>query len=139
QRRLTESRFAGQSSGADGVRADELGDHSSSECGAIRNHGILVPSCAQSRRQLPWHIGRYCDDFVIMCNTKKDVDEAERRVKMIFERLHLKLHPDKTKKIELSGGKQGFDFLGCHLHKRMSGRLWEREGKRVYYLHRWPS
>lgn len=36
-------------------------------------------------------------------------------------------------------GKQGFDFLGCHLHKRMSGAIWERERKRVYFLHRWPS
>ncbi len=88
------------------------------------------------------HVGtlvRYCDDFVIMCNTKKDVDEAERRVKMVFERLRLELHPDKTRKVELSGGKQGFDFLGCHLHKRMSGRIWENERKRVYFLQRWPS
>ena len=82
---------------------------------------------------------RYCDDFVIMCNTRKDVDEAERRVKMIFGRLHLELHPEKTRKLDLSGGKQGFDFLGCHLHKRMSGPIWEKERKRVYFLQRWPS
>jgi group II intron reverse transcriptase/maturase len=88
------------------------------------------------------HVGtlvRYADDFVVMCNTKKDVDEAERRVKMIFARLRLELHPDKTKKLDLSGGTQGFDFLGCHLHKRMSGRIWEKERKRVYFLQRWPS
>jgi len=88
------------------------------------------------------HVGtlvRYCDDFVIVCNTKQDVDEAERRVKVIFERLRLDLHPDKTRKLDLSGGKQGFDFLGCHLHKRMSGRIWEKERKRVYFLQRWPS
>jgi group II intron reverse transcriptase/maturase len=88
------------------------------------------------------HVGtlvRYADDFVIVCNTRAEVEEAERRVKMIFERLHLELHPDKTRKVELSGGKQGFDFLGCHLHKRMSGRLWEKERKRVYFLQRWPS
>jgi RNA-directed DNA polymerase len=88
------------------------------------------------------HVGalvRYCDDFVIVCNTKRDVDEAERRVKLIFARLRLELHPDKTRKVDLSGGAQGFDFLGCHLHKRMSGRIWERERKRVYFLQRWPS
>ena len=82
---------------------------------------------------------RYADDFVIVCNTKADVDEAERRVKLIFARLRLELHPDKTRKVELSGGKQGFDFLGCHLHKRMSGKIWEKERKRVYFLQRWPS
>lgn len=88
------------------------------------------------------HVGslvRYADDFVIVCNTRAEVEEAERRVKKIFERLRLELHPDKTKKIELSGGKQGFDFLGCHLHKRMSGRIWEKERRRVYFLQRWPS
>jgi RNA-directed DNA polymerase len=88
------------------------------------------------------HVGtlvRYCDDFVIVCNTKRDVEEAERRVKMIFGRLRLELHPDKTRKLDLSGGKQGFDFLGCHLHKRMSGRIWENERKRVYFLQRWRS
>jgi group II intron reverse transcriptase/maturase len=82
---------------------------------------------------------RYCDDFVIVCNTKRDVEEAERRVKLIFKRLRLELHPDKTRKLDLSEGKQGFDFLGCHLHKRMSGKIWENERKRVYFLQRWPS
>jgi len=82
---------------------------------------------------------RYADDFVIVCNTRADVEETERRVKLIFKRIKLRLHPDKTKKIELTDGKQGFDFLGCHLHKRMSGKIWENERKRVYFLQRWPS
>jgi len=88
------------------------------------------------------HLGtlvRYADDFVIVCNTRAEVEEAERRVKEIFKRLKLELHPDKTKKVEVHGGKQGFDFLGCHLRKQMSGRIWERERKRVYFLQRWPS
>jgi len=82
---------------------------------------------------------RYADDFAIVCNTRAEVEESERRVKLIFKRLRLELHPDKTRKVELRDGKQGFDFLGCHLHKRMSGRIWEQERKRVYYLQRWPS
>jgi RNA-directed DNA polymerase len=82
---------------------------------------------------------RYADDFVIVCNTRADVEEAERRVKLVFKRLRLQLHPDKTRKIDLREGKQGFDFLGCHLHKCMSGKIWETERKRVYFLQRWPS
>jgi group II intron reverse transcriptase/maturase len=88
------------------------------------------------------HIGtlvRYADDFVVMCKTAKDCEEAERRVKKILTRLKLELHPAKTRRVELSWGKQGFDFLGCHLHKRMSGPIWEREHKRVYFLQRWPT
>jgi hypothetical protein len=57
----------------------------------------------------------------------------------VLDRLGLKLHPTKTRRVELKDGRQGFDFLGCHLHKRMSGRLWEQQRLRRYYLHRWPS
>jgi group II intron reverse transcriptase/maturase len=88
------------------------------------------------------HLGvlvRYADDFVVMCRTAKDCEEAERRVRMILERLKLELHSEKTRRIELSRGKGGFDFLGCHLRKRMSGRIWEQDHRRVYYLQRWPS
>ena len=53
--------------------------------------------------------------------------------------LGLELHPEKTRRVELSWGEQGFDFLGCHLRKRLSGPIWEREKRRVYFLHRWPS
>jgi len=41
-------------------------------------------------------------------------------------------------RVDLTEGKEGFDFLGCHLHKRMS-RLWEQYGRRRYDLQRWPS
>jgi len=82
---------------------------------------------------------RYADDFVVLCRTAKDVEEAERRVRMIFGRLKLVLHPEKTRIVDLTEGKEGFDFLGCHLHMRMSGALWERRGMRRYYLQRWPS
>jgi len=82
---------------------------------------------------------RYADDFVVLCRTRKDCEEAERRVRIILERLRLELHPDKTRRVELSWGKQGFDFLGCHLRKRLSGPIWEKDHKRVYFLQRWPS
>ena len=82
---------------------------------------------------------RYADDFVVMCRTKKDCEQAEQRIRVILERLGLELHPDKTRRVELFDGKEGFDFLGCHLRKRMSGTVWKREHRRVYYLQRWPS
>ena len=82
---------------------------------------------------------RYADDFVVMCRTAKDCEQAEARVRAILGRLGLELHAQKTRRVELYDGKEGFDFLGCHLHKRLSGRLWEQQRKRLYYLHRWPS
>lgn len=82
---------------------------------------------------------RYADDFVVMCRTRKECEQAEARIRVILKRLGLELHPDKTRRVELYDGKQGFDFLGCHLRKRLSGRIWEQRRKRLYFLHRWPS
>jgi len=88
------------------------------------------------------HLGtlvRYADDFVVVCNTRAKCEEAERRVRVILERLGLELHPDKTRRVDLSWGHEGFDFLGCHLRKRLSGIIWEKKGKRLYFLQRSPS
>ena len=88
------------------------------------------------------HLGtlvRYADDFVVMCDTTSQVEEARQRVSTVLTRLGLELHPKKTRLVDLSRGREGFDFLGCHLRKRMSGPIWERTHRRVFYLHRWPS
>ena len=53
--------------------------------------------------------------------------------------LGLTLHAEKTRRADLTWGREGFDFLGCHLHKRLSGKLLEQQGRRVYFLQRWPS
>ncbi len=82
---------------------------------------------------------RYADDFVIMCDTQAAVEEARQRVSTVLTRLGLELHPEKTRLVDLSRGRGGFDFLGCHLRKRMSGPVWERTHRRVFFLHRWPS
>jgi RNA-directed DNA polymerase len=82
---------------------------------------------------------RYADDFVVMCRTAKELRAGRGADRVILARLGLELHPEKTRRVELFDGKEGFDFLGCHLHKRMSGRLWEQRRQRVYFLQRWPS
>jgi group II intron reverse transcriptase/maturase len=82
---------------------------------------------------------RYADDFVISCNTRAACEEAERHVTRVMKKLDLTLHPEKTRRVDMSGGKQGYDFLGCHLRKKMSGRIWEKERRRVYFLQRRPS
>jgi len=81
---------------------------------------------------------RYADDFVVLCRTEREAKAALRVAGEILADLGLELHPDKTKVVDLRQGREGFDFLGCHFHARVSGRLLER-GIRRYYLHRWPS
>jgi group II intron reverse transcriptase/maturase len=88
------------------------------------------------------HLGvlvRYADDFVVMCDTKTACEQAEQRIREVFARLGVELHPEKTRRVDLSRGVAGVDFLGCHLRKRMSGLIWEQRHRRVYYLQRWPS
>jgi group II intron reverse transcriptase/maturase len=82
------------------------------------------------------HLGRlvrYADDAVVLCRSRADAEESLRRLGLIMERLSLKLHPDKTRIVELGLGKEGFTFLGCYLRSVLS-RFKGRE-----YLFRWPS
>lgn len=76
---------------------------------------------------------RYADDAVVLCRSRADAEESLRRLGIIMERLSLKLHPDKTRIVELGLGKQGFVFLGCYL------RIVRSHFKGREYLFRWPS
>lgn len=82
------------------------------------------------------HLGRmvrYADDFVVLCCTREQAEAALEHVRVILDGLGLKLHPDKTKLLELGIGKEGFDFLGCHF------RVMRSHFKGKPYLFRWPS
>jgi RNA-directed DNA polymerase len=82
---------------------------------------------------------RYADDGVALCRSAAQARAALDTVRDILASLGLELHPEKTKVVDLRQGREGLDFLGCHFHARMSGRLWEQKRVVRYYLHRWPS
>jgi RNA-directed DNA polymerase len=82
---------------------------------------------------------RYADDFVVLCSSRSQAEQAQQRAAALLGELGLRLHPEKTRVVDLREGKEGFDFLGCHLHARMSGRQWEQWRVIRYYLQRWPS
>lgn len=82
---------------------------------------------------------RYADDGVVLCRSAAQAEHALAAVGEILASLGLRLHPDKTKVVDLRDGREGLDFLGCHFRARMSGRLWEQRRIVRYYLHRWPS
>jgi RNA-directed DNA polymerase len=81
---------------------------------------------------------RYADDFVVLCRSEHEAEVALQAAGETLAGLGLKLHPGKTRVVDLREGREGFDFLGWHFRARVSGRLLER-GIRRYYLHRWPS
>lgn len=92
----------------------------------------------QWRAQADGVLVRYADDFVVLCRSAGQAQEALVRAGAILAELGLELHPAKTKVVDTGEGREGFDFLGCHFHARVSGRLLER-GIRRYYLQRWPG
>lgn len=82
------------------------------------------------------HLGklvRYADDFVVLCRSRAQAEEARRQIDGIMKLLRLELHPEKTRLVELGLGKDGFEFLGCHL------RIVRSHFTGKCYLFRWPS
>jgi group II intron reverse transcriptase/maturase len=88
----------------------------------------------QNDSQRTGRLVRYADDFVVLCPTADRAEQARRRAAMVLADLGLSLSPEKTRIVELTAGKEGFDFLGFHLRKVES---WKWRGK--FYLQRWPS
>ena len=78
---------------------------------------------------------RYADDFVAMCRTESQAKEALRRIGMVMNRLGLKLHPEKTRMVDLRRGKESFVFLGCTIRKKRS----IQRNPRMHFMQRWPS
>ena len=56
-----------------------------------------------------YEVIRYADDFLVLCGSKEEANEAISDVKEILEELELMLHPDKTK---IKNFSEGVDFLG---------------------------
>lgn len=77
---------------------------------------------------------RYADDLVVLCRAEQDAERARQRVETVLAGLGLQLNSQKSQIVDLGFGRQGFDFLGFHLHKVES---WRWRGR--WYLQRWPS
>ncbi|MGH2520429.1 MAG: group II intron reverse transcriptase/maturase, partial [Chloroflexota bacterium] len=82
------------------------------------------------------HLGklvRFADDGVILCRSEADARAALAWLQNRAAALHLVLHPEKTRLVDLREGANGFDFLGFHFRLVRSWRY------RKWYCHRWPS
>lgn len=71
---------------------------------------------------------RYADDFVILCRTRAEADQALARVSSWMSEAGLTLHPEKTRIVNMTAGG-GFDFLGYHF---------ELSGKKPGKVNKWP-
>jgi group II intron reverse transcriptase/maturase len=78
---------------------------------------------------------RYADDFVVLCRRESQAKEALRRIRVVMERMGLELHPDKTRMVDISWGRESFEFLGWTVRKRRS----IQRNPRLHFVQRWPS
>ncbi len=65
---------------------------------------------------------RYADDFVVLCRSEQEADEALEKVRQWTAQADLMLHPDKTRIVDATQ-RGGFDFLGYHFER---GKIWPR-------------
>ena len=65
---------------------------------------------------------RYADDFVILCRTAEDAQQALALVQRWTEAAGLRLHPTKTQLVDMQP-PGGFEFLGYHFE---CGARWPR-------------
>ena len=66
---------------------------------------------------------RYADDFIILCRSQAEAQEALAEVAAWVNEAGLMLHPQKTRIVDASQ-PGGFDFLGWHFER---GWKWPRE------------
>ena len=66
---------------------------------------------------------RYADDFIVLCRSQEQAQEALERVRRWVEDNGLTLHPTKTRLVNASQAG-GFDFLGYHFER---GMKWPRK------------
>ena len=69
-----------------------------------------------------WEMVRYADDFVLLCRSEAEAEQALRVVRDWTAQAGLTLHPEKTRIVEATQ-KGGFDFLGYHFER---GYQWPR-------------
>jgi RNA-directed DNA polymerase len=76
---------------------------------------------------------RFADDAVIVCHSEAAAQQAYAWLQERSRGLRLVLHPQKTRVLDLTEGRDGFDFLGFHIRLVRSWK-WGR-----WYCRQWPS
>jgi RNA-directed DNA polymerase len=83
---------------------------------------IYLDPLDQKMAQAGVEMVRYADDFVILCRSEAEAEEALEEVRQWTVQAGLTLHPTKTR-IANADGQGGFDFLGYHFER---GKRWPR-------------
>jgi len=82
---------------------------------------IYLDPLDQTMAEQGFEMVRYADDFVILCRSQRDAEEALARVQAWATRVGLTLHPTKTRLVDAR--EEAFEFLGYRFY---GGRKWPR-------------
>ena len=67
-----------------------------------------------------YKLTRFADDWVVVCKTRREAEEALNLAREILAKLGLQIHPDKTR---ITNIKWGFEFLGYKLKQGKGFKL----------------
>ena len=79
---------------------------------------------------------RYCDDLVVMCQSRERAEAALAALTVLLGDLGLEPKAAKTRIVHLVEGGQGLDFLGFH-NRLVRGRT--PRSAHLVFLARWPA
>lgn len=65
-----------------------------------------------------YRLVRYADDFVVLCKTSQEAEQARQRAQQLLDEMGLQLHPEKTRIVDAT--TETFQFLGYEF--RPTGR-----------------
>jgi len=71
---------------------------------------LFLDELDETLTDMGYKMVRYADDFLILCKSPKEAQEAIEMTDMILEDMELDLNPEKTKQVSF---EQGFRFLGA--------------------------
>jgi RNA-directed DNA polymerase len=84
---------------------------------------IYLHRLDRQMREKGYRMVRYADDFVVLCRTGEQAQEALKEVRGWVDQNGLKLNTDKTHVGDCRQAGQGFEFLGYRFEE---GRRWVR-------------
>jgi RNA-directed DNA polymerase len=84
---------------------------------------IYLHCLDRQMKQKGYHMVRYADDFVVLCRSTEQAQEALKEVRAWVDQNGLKLNGDKTHVGDCRQAGQGFEFLGYRFEV---GRRWVR-------------
>ena len=108
----------------------EEGSYEDSETGTPQG-GVISPLLSNiylneldhRMERLGYEMTRYADDMVILCKTAEESRRALETVREWMNQVGLKLHPEKTRVVNMKEVNNHFDFLGYRFKRLKSGRL----------------